>query len=152
MNNFNFTDKTEETIKTSIELAREYSHVQVSPVHFACALVEQTDGGDSLFRSLINKSGGEAVTAERNLKKLLVKLPAQDPAPTDLGFSPQAMKVIRAAHDIQQRQKDAYISQDHLILALFEDKQCENALNETGVNKKTIEIAIKQVRGYVGFL
>ncbi|CAG8530347.1 5072_t:CDS:2 [Paraglomus occultum] len=146
MNNFNFTDKTEETIKAAIELAREYSHVQVSSVHLACALIEPTDG-DSLFRSLINKSGGDAVAAERNLKKLLVKLPVQEPAPTDLGFSPQATKVFRAAHDIQQRQKDAYISQDHLILALFEDRQCENALNEAGVSKKTIEIAIKQVRG-----
>ncbi|CAB4415399.1 unnamed protein product [Rhizophagus irregularis] len=48
---------------------------------------------------------------------------------------------------VQQRQKDSYISQDHLILALTEDAQCLQAITESGVSKKSLEMAISQVRG-----
>ncbi|CAG8439420.1 1322_t:CDS:2 [Ambispora leptoticha] len=146
MNNYNFTDKAEKTIQTAIETAREYSHVQVQPAHIAVALLDSTDG-DSLFKSLINKAGGDPLTVERNFTKLLVRLPRQEPAPADISISPQASKVLRAAHDIQQKQKDSYISQDHLILALTEDPQSSQALSEAGVTKKALEVAITHVRG-----
>ncbi|CAG8486990.1 15898_t:CDS:2 [Acaulospora morrowiae] len=146
MNNYQFTDKTEKTLAAAFELAREYSHVQVTPAHLACALFDETDG-ESLIKNIINKAGGDATMAERSFKKTLARLPVQDPAPQDLSFSPQAGKVLRVAHDIQQRQKDSYISQDHLILALMEDPQSLKSFNEAGVDRKALEIAITQVRG-----
>jgi ATP-dependent Clp protease ATP-binding subunit ClpB len=144
--NYNFTDKAEKTLSAATQIAREYAHVQILPAHVACALLDETEG-DSLFKNIINKAGGDASTAERAFKKLVVRAPSQDPPPTDISLSPQAGKVIRNAHDIQQRQKDNYISQDHLILALAEDAQCLQALKESGITKKALEIAISQVRG-----
>ncbi|RGB25706.1 AAA ATPase domain-containing protein [Rhizophagus diaphanus] len=144
--NYNFTDKSEKTLAAAFQIARDYSHVQLIPAHIACALFDDTEG-ESLFKNIINKAGGDASSAERAFKKLVVRAPAQDPPPTDVSLSPQAGKVIRAAHDIQQRQKDSYISQDHLILALTEDAQCLQALTESGVSKKSLEMAISQVRG-----
>ncbi|PKY16612.1 P-loop containing nucleoside triphosphate hydrolase protein [Rhizophagus irregularis] len=144
--NYNFTDKSEKTLAAAFQIARDYSHVQLIPAHIACALFDDTEG-ESLFKNIINKLGGDASSAERAFKKLVVRAPAQDPPPTDVSLSPQAGKVIRAAHDIQQRQKDSYISQDHLILALTEDAQCLQALTESGVSKKSLEMAISQVRG-----
>lgn len=144
--NYNFTDKSEKTLAAAFQIARDYSHVQLIPAHIACALFDDTEG-ESLFKNIINKAGGDASSAERAFKKLVVRAPAQDPPPTDVSLSPQAGKVIRAAHDIQQRQKDSYISQDHLILALTEDAQCLQAITESGVSKKSLEMAISQVRG-----
>ncbi|CAB4373190.1 unnamed protein product [Rhizophagus irregularis] len=144
--NYNFTDKSEKTLAAAFQIARDYSHVQLISAHIACALFDDTEG-ESLFKNIINKAGGDASSAERAFKKLVVRAPAQDPPPTDVSLSPQAGKVIRAAHDIQQRQKDSYISQDHLILALTEDAQCLQALTESGVSKKSLEMAISQVRG-----
>ncbi|KAG9288892.1 hypothetical protein G9A89_019514 [Geosiphon pyriformis] len=146
MNNYNFTDKAEKIIANAFNNAKEHSHVQLAPAHIAVALFDDSEG-ESLFKSLINKAGGDPAAAERNFKKICVRLPSQDPPPTDLSLSPQTSKVIRAAHDIQQRQKDTYISQDHLILALTEDPQSLQALVEAGVTKKTLEIAITQIRG-----
>ncbi|CAG8797229.1 20781_t:CDS:2 [Gigaspora margarita] len=146
MNNYNFTDKAEKVIAAALQTARDYAHVQVTPAHLACSLFDDTDG-ESLMKNIINKAGGDATTAERNFKKILARLPAQDPAPTDISFSPQANKVIRTAHEIQQRQKDSYISQDHLILALTEDSQSLQSFKDAGVDKKSLERAITQVRG-----
>ncbi|CAG8595630.1 27894_t:CDS:2 [Racocetra persica] len=144
--NYNFTDKAEKVIANAIQIARDYSHVQVAPAHLACSLFDDSDG-ESLIKNIINKAGGDATTAERNFKKILARLPTQDPAPTDLTLSHQANKVVRTAYDIQQRQKDSFISQDHLILALTEDTQSLQAFKEAGVDKKGLERAINQVRG-----
>jgi len=146
MNNYNFTDKAEKTLSVATQIARDYAHVQILPAHIACALLDDTEG-ESLFKNIINKAGGDASTAERAFKKLVVRAPSQDPPPTDISLSPQAAKVIRGAHDIQQHQKDSYISQDHLILALAEDSQSLQALKEAGITKKPLEMAISQVRG-----
>src|SRR5436190_23675841 len=116
MNNYNFTDKAEKTLSVATQIARDYAHVQILPAHIACALLDTTDG-ESLFKNIINKAGGNASSAERAFKKLVVRAPAQDPPPNEVSMSPQASKLLRNAHDIQQRQKDSYISQDHLILA-----------------------------------
>ncbi|CAG8752615.1 25040_t:CDS:2 [Dentiscutata erythropus] len=146
MQNYNFTDRAEKVIAAALQTARDYSHVQVAPAHVACALFDDTEG-ESLMKNIINKAGGDATIAERNFKKILARLPSQDPAPTDLSLSPQANKVLRNAHEIQQRQKDSYISQDHLILALTEDTQSLQAFKDAGVDKKALERAITQVRG-----
>ncbi|CAG8561632.1 3952_t:CDS:2 [Gigaspora rosea] len=146
MNNYNFTDKAEKVIAAALQTARDYAHVQVTPAHLACALFDDTDG-ESLMKNIINKAGGDSIIAERNFKKILARLPAQDPAPNDISLSPQANKVIRTAHEIQQRQKDSYISQDHLILALTEDSQSLQSFKDAGVDKKSLERAITQVRG-----
>ncbi|CAG8438359.1 11337_t:CDS:2 [Funneliformis caledonium] len=146
MNNYKFTDKAEKTIAAAYQIAQEYAHVQLIPAHIACALIDDATG-ESLFKNIINKAGGDASSAERAFRKLVVRAPSQDPPPSEVSLSPQASKVIRGAHDIQQRQKDSYISQDHLILALADDSQTLQALTESGVTKKALEIAITQVRG-----
>src|SRR5581483_10770191 len=122
MNNYKFTDKVEKTLAAAFQIARDNANVQLIPAHIASALLDTTDG-ESLFKNIINKAGGNAAVAERAFKKLVVRAPTQDPPPDDVSLSPQASKVIRSAHDIQQNQKDSYISQDHLILALTEDNQ-----------------------------
>ncbi|RHZ88529.1 hypothetical protein Glove_22g27 [Diversispora epigaea] len=146
MNNYKFTDKSQKTLEAALQLAREYSHVQVSPIHFACALFDDPEG-ESLIKNVINKAGGESITAERGFKKALVKIPTQDPPPEEVSLNNQAKKVLRTAYDIEQRQKDSFISQDHLILALTEDAQSMKIFVEAGVDKKSLERAINQVRG-----
>ncbi|CAI2185984.1 10392_t:CDS:2, partial [Funneliformis geosporum] len=146
MNNYKFTDKAEKTIAAAYQIAQEYAHVQLIPAHIACALLDDVTG-ESLFKNIINKAGGDASLAVRAFMKLVVRAPSQDPPPSEVSLSPQASKIIRGAHDIQQRQKDSYISQDHLILALADDPQSLQALKDSGVTKKALEIAITQVRG-----
>ncbi|TPX66965.1 hypothetical protein SpCBS45565_g04145 [Spizellomyces sp. 'palustris'] len=144
MNPENFTDKTTAILNRAQELAREFGHVQLAPVHIASALFDDDDG---LIRSIITKAGGDPALAERKLKSLLVRQPTQDPPPDQISFHPNTMKVLRMADDIRKKQKDTHLSIDHLILALMEQSDIMGALSEAGVTKKALENAIQQVRG-----
>lgn len=89
--NFEFTDKTQESIAAAIQLAKDYSHAQgmstfrlysvsrgsrcpsVHPAHIAAALLNEEgtggsvpgslsgNGKSSLFSSVIQKAGGDPV-------------------------------------------------------------------------------------------
>ncbi|KAJ3300824.1 hypothetical protein HK104_000017 [Borealophlyctis nickersoniae] len=144
MNPENFTDKTTETISKAQSLAQEFAHVQLSPVHLASALCDAEDG---LFKSIIQKAGGDPAVAERRLKSAMVKLPTQDPPPEQVGLHPNTLKVLRSADEIRKKQKDSHLSVDHLMLALADQPEIQNALKDAGVTKKSLENAITQVRG-----
>lgn len=71
--NFEFTDKTEETVSAAVQLAKDYANAQVHPAHLAFALLNEGAGGEppgglagnsqtSLFSSVIQKAGGDSVS------------------------------------------------------------------------------------------
>jgi len=57
------------------------------------------------------------------------------------------LKLLRAAQNIQKRQKDSYIAQDHIIAAFVEDPILKEALKEAGVTVKAFETAVQQTAG-----
>ncbi|KAJ3410463.1 hypothetical protein HDV05_003725 [Chytridiales sp. JEL 0842] len=139
-----FTDKTAQLITKSQDLARDFGHATINPVHFLAALFEDEDG---LFKSLLSKAGADPVVVERKVKSKLVQFPAQTPAPDEVSFSGTAVKVLRNADDIRKKQKDSHVAVDHVILALLEDKESMTVLHDGGVNKKALEQAVASVRG-----
>ncbi|KAG0333465.1 hypothetical protein BG000_009138, partial [Podila horticola] len=149
MNNFQFTEKTEKTIGQAQELAREFSNSQITPTHFVSAMLDETEDGpgSSLLRSIINKAGGIPEEIERAFKKLLVRLPTQNPAPMDISLSPQAGQILRKAQEHQKKQKDSFISIDHVILALMDDAPTWKVFTDHGITKTAFENAISQTRG-----
>ena len=72
MSNFDFTDKTEQTIAAAIQLAKDYANAQVQPAHIAFTLLNEDHSnpgglsgasGASLFSSVIEKAGGDPVSS-----------------------------------------------------------------------------------------
>ncbi|KAF9926694.1 hypothetical protein FBU30_003770 [Linnemannia zychae] len=149
MNNFQFTEKTEKTLGKAQELAREYSNSQITPVHIINAMLDEAEEGPgtSLLKSILNKSGAIPEEIERSFKKLLVRLPTQNPAPVDISFSPQSIQVIRKAQEHQKKQKDSFISVDHVILAMMDDPTVWKVFSDSGISKTAFENAVSQVRG-----
>ncbi|KAG1042608.1 hypothetical protein G6F43_011858 [Rhizopus delemar] len=146
MSGMNFTDKVEKTLGRAQSLAREFGNSQIMPAHIACALFDETEG-TPLFKSILEKTGVETTAVERGYKKLLVHLPSQDPAPTEISLSPQTGKLLRHAEKHMKDQKDTFISIDHLILALADEDSSFRPMQEAGVTKKALEAAVAQVRG-----
>ncbi|PFH54470.1 hypothetical protein AMATHDRAFT_135008 [Amanita thiersii Skay4041] len=160
MNNLDFTDKAQQSIADAIQLAKDYSNVQVQPAHLAFALINEpqsVDGipgglssgsaGTPLFVTIISRAGGEAVTVKRSLQKIIVNSPVQTPPPDDIAFSPALLKVIKEANSLQKTMHDSYIAQDHLLLALIKDPKISAGLKELGLTEATLKTAIEQVRG-----
>jgi hypothetical protein len=65
----------------------------------------------------------------------------------DISLSPQAGQILRKAQEHQKKQKDSFISIDHVILALMDDAASWKVFTDHGVTKTAFENAISQTRG-----
>ena len=159
-----FTDRGQKALADAHELAQQYSHSQILPLHLAVSLLDPpideskdqqqtmnaSHSGSSapLFKQVIERAHGDPQMLDRAMKKALVRLPSQDPPPENVSISPQFSKVLRSASELQKIQKDSFIAIDHLITALAQDPSIQKCLAEANIpNTKLIESAIQQIRG-----
>ncbi|KAJ7092720.1 P-loop containing nucleoside triphosphate hydrolase protein [Mycena epipterygia] len=154
--NFDFTDKAQESLAASLQLAKDYANAQVHPAHVASVLLNEGAGdaipgglahNTSLFASVISRAGGDPAIVKRAVQKSIVRLPTQSPPPDETTLSSQTLKVLRDAQGLQKQMHDSYIAQDHLLLALLKDSSIAAILKEASLNEATLKTAIEQVRG-----
>ncbi|MCJ1308582.1 Heat shock protein hsp98 [Agyrium rufum] len=156
--NLQFTDRAQKSLSDAHELAQQYSHSQILPLHLAVSLLdppldESKDNQnnppqESLFKQVVQRSHGDPQLLDRSLKKALVRLPSQDPPPEHVSISPSFSKVLRAAGELQKIQKDSFVAVDHLITALAQDASIQRCLADGNIpNTKLIDTAIQQIRG-----
>lgn len=159
-----FTDRAAKALGDAANLAEQYAHSQILPVHLAVALFDppadeskdqqttvnasQSHASAPLFKQVVERAHGDVQLLDRSLKKALVRLPSQDPPPEHVTMSPGLSKVIRSAAELQKTQKDSFVAIDHLITALAQDPKIQEALREANIpNTKLIDSAIQQIRG-----
>lgn len=159
-----FTEKAQKALTDAHELAQQYSHSQIIPLHLAVSLLDppvdeskdqqqsmnatHTSGAAPLFKQVVERAHGDAQQLDRALKKALVRLPSQDPPPEHVSISPQFNKALRSANELSKTQKDSFVAQDHLIQALSQDPSIQRCLADANVpNTKLIDSAIQQMRG-----
>ncbi|TCD71541.1 hypothetical protein EIP91_008922 [Steccherinum ochraceum] len=150
--NMDFTDKTQETLAASIQLAKDYAHAQVQPAHIAFALLNEgsadgSPGQNSLFSSVISRAGGDPAVVKRGIQKVIVRLPSQTPPPEETTIGSATAKVLREAEALRKTMHDSYIAQDHLLAALLKDPSITAVLKEAGLTEATLKTAIEQIRG-----
>ncbi|KAI4859322.1 heat shock protein [Hypoxylon rubiginosum] len=155
-----FTDRGKKALEDAMALAEQYAHSQLLPVHLAVSLLDpppdlskdqqNTTPGttNSLFRQVVERAHGDPQLFDRALKKMLVRLPSQDPPPETVAMAPSFSNVLRKAQEMQKTQKDTYIAVDHLITALAEDASISAALKESNIPKpKLVQEAVQTIRG-----
>lgn len=159
-----FTDRAQKALADAHDLAQQYSHSQILPLHLAVSLLDppideskdqqqkvnasHAASSAPLFRQVIERAHGDPQLLDRAMKKALVRLPSQDPPPEHISVSPQFSKILRAANDLQKTQKDSYIAIDHLITSLAQDSSIQKCLADANIpNTKLIDTAIQQIRG-----
>lgn len=159
-----FTDRGQKALADAHELAQQYAHSQILPLHLAVSLLDppideskdqqqtmnasHTSGNAPLFRQVVDRAHGDPQQLDRVMKKALVRLPSQDPPPEHVSISPQFSKVLRGANELQKTQKDSFIAVDHLIQALSQDPSVQRYLADANIpNTKLIDSAIQQIRG-----
>jgi len=144
MNLDNLTDKAQEAIQASHELAVEHGHSQLTPLHLAAALFAEDNG---LASSIATKAKVDPVNVRRELQRAVIRLPSQDPAPTTVPPSQSFLKVIRDAQALRKKQGDTHLAVDHLLIALCDDKDVIACLAAADLTKHALEEAVKSVRG-----
>lgn len=155
----NFTDRANKALADAMALAEQHDHPQLLPIHLTLALLDpppdlskdQQNGNNnpqSLLRQVVERSQGDAQAFQRALKKALVRLPSQNPAPERIDMSPAFTKVLKGAHELQKTQKDSFIAADHLIIALSLDPTIQVLMAEGNMkSQKVVQDAVQQIRG-----
>jgi ATP-dependent Clp protease ATP-binding subunit ClpA len=84
---------------------------------------------------------------ERTVNKALVRTPSQNPAPQQINPSYALGEVLKKCSKIKQSQKDSFIAQDHILLALLEDSSIQTLLKEAGVTVEGLKQQALSLRG-----
>jgi ATP-dependent Clp protease ATP-binding subunit ClpB len=139
-----FTLKAQEAVEAAQAEARKRDHQYIHAEHLLLALLAQQDG---VARSLLKKIGASPEKiAERTLAEV-AKLPSVEGGQVYLGQP--LLKVFDKAEAEAQKLKDEFISGEHLLIALAEEKSAgtQKILREAGVTREAVLSAIKDVRG-----
>jgi len=142
-----FTLKAQEAIQASQQVAERFGNQQIEPEHLMRAILEQKEG---VIPPLLGKIGTNQAQLVEAFEAAIDKLPKVSGASMgQLYISPRTKNVLDKAFEEAEQMKDEYVSLEHILLAVTEEKEGEAAriLAEAGVTRDTILKALVDIRG-----
>ncbi len=141
-----FTLKSQEAIQKASALANENGQPEVLPIHLLMALVEDREG---IIVPLLQKIGVPTEQLVSSARQVIDKLPKVSGATSEPGLSSGMQKVLNDASKEAQDFKDEYVSTEHLLLALAQNKKdpAQMLLASLGATRDAILQALTSVRG-----
>ncbi|MEI7906964.1 MAG: Clp protease N-terminal domain-containing protein, partial [Bacteroidota bacterium] len=143
--NFNkFTLKSQESVQNAQEIATSYGNQSLEPEHLLAALVQDSRG---IIMPLLQKLGANVNYVKIKINEVIEKLPKVSGAQQFISTSLQ--KVFEQAQKETENLKDDYVSTEHLLLALLDQKNNGGVklLIDQGITKDGVMKALKEVRG-----
>ncbi len=145
--NFNkLTVKAQEAFQSAIEIAQNYGNQVIEPEHLLASLIQKSGG---LADTIMKKTGGNINAIKLKINESLESLPKVSGAGVgNQQMSQNTAKLLDNAADEAQKLQDEYVSTEHLLIALSEDKgKAGQLLRDNGVSKNSVLTALKEVRG-----
>ena len=142
------TQKSQEALQRAQSLALELDHADVDAEHLLLALLEPRDG---LFARLLARLEVDPESLERALRRALADRPTvagQRAEPDKVYITQRLQKCLVRAERQAERMQDAYVSIEHLALALIEEGEAGVAgrlLREAGVRRDAFLNALSGV-------
>ena len=146
MNLQKFTEKAQQAILSTADLAREYGHAVVEPEHLLVTLCGQSEGVvPAVLKALSIDPDGLAREARAGLERLPRVSGGSEP-----GLSPRLRTVVDTATAEARTMQDDYVSTEHLLLGLVKETGRSAAaalLTGKGVTPDRVLEALTRVRG-----
>ena len=141
-----FTLRGQEAIQAGIELAERNQNQQVEPEHLLCAMLDQPEG---TVRPLLGKLGANIQVIKNDCEAAVARFPRVQGG--QQYFSSRLSQVFTAAQKQADEMQDEYVSTEHLLLAIADDKTGDagKILRQHGVTRDDLMKVIEQTRGGV---
>ncbi|MFZ1986271.1 MAG: ATP-dependent chaperone ClpB [Desulfatitalea sp.] len=140
-----FTIKSQELIQSAQNLAARLHNQQIEPEHLLSAMLTEKEG---VARAILRKLGvsPEAVAQEATLA--LDRLPKVSGG-GEAYLSPRSRALLEAAFAEAAKMKDEYVSIEHLLLAVVDEKSGEarKILQRYSVTRENILKVLMEIRG-----
>jgi ATP-dependent Clp protease ATP-binding subunit ClpB len=140
-----FTIKAQEAFDDARNITLDNNQQQLDVEHLMLALINQKEG---LTLKILQKLGANVSGIIGRLEEEIDKIPRV--AGAEQFYMPQRISnVVEAAFDEMKQLKDEYLSTEHLLLAISDEKHgiSSDILKENGATKDTILKALKELRG-----
>ncbi|MDA0990035.1 MAG: ATP-dependent chaperone ClpB [Verrucomicrobia bacterium] len=144
------TQKAQEALQAAQVLATRHGHQELDGEHLLLALLEQESG---LVSRLVERAGANLPTLTAQLEQALAKRPRVSGGASEAGkiyVTQRFNRLLVKAGDEAKRLKDAYVSVEHMLLALVDEGKGSDAgriLVDQGVDHKSTLEAMKAIRG-----
>jgi ATP-dependent Clp protease ATP-binding subunit ClpB len=141
-----FTHNSQKAFVKAQEIARKKRNNEITDLHLLLALVSDFEGVIGEILKKIEVSPSEIA---KKTESQINKLPTLSEPPSKGYISTVLHRVVENAKEVAEKMGDEYVSREHLLLGLLDIAQSAAAtiLNESGVSRKKVRDALKEVRG-----
>ncbi|HEY3759904.1 MAG TPA: Clp protease N-terminal domain-containing protein [Solirubrobacteraceae bacterium] len=159
------TIKSQEALAAAVRVAQARRNPQVTPAHLLAVLLEtgieaaenpsdassaSGSGAGGVVLPVLAKLGTSLPALRAETSRALEELPHLSESSSTEGGQPSAelTAVLQAAEQEAHQLSDQYVSTEHLLLALAEDKSpAGRALRAVGASRERLLQALAEVRG-----
>src|SRR6266700_1323841 len=140
------TVKAAEALQQAGTLARTRGNPVLNDAHLFHALLSQDDG---IVVPLLQKAGLNVAQLKADTERELERFPTQQGAAAEPTLSREVSRGLDRADEEAKSLGDAYVSTEHLLLALAEEKgtTAKQLLSAAGVSRDDVLAALAAVRG-----
>jgi len=139
------TNQLQIAISDAQSLALGKDHNFIEPVHLLSALLNQKNGS---VRGLITQAGANLSMLTKATTRELSAIATVDGVGADIHMSNDLARVLNLADKLSQKEKDAYVSSEWVLLAMLDTKLAvSRLLQEAGLDKTSLQAGIEQLRG-----
>ena len=140
------TVKAAEALQQAGTLARSRGNPVVNDAHLFAALLAQED---SIVVPLLQKTGLNVTQLQAETDRELARFPTQSGSGTEPTLSRELTRALDRADEEAKALGDAFVSTEHLLLALAEEKGtiARQLLTAGGQNRDDLLAALQGVRG-----
>ncbi|MCK4929069.1 MAG: AAA family ATPase, partial [Methanosarcinales archaeon] len=140
-----FTIKAQDVFADAQDITQDNNQQQLDVEHLLLALINQKEG---LTLQILQRLGANVHGIISRLDEEIGKVPKVGGA-GQLYMSPRVNTIVDAAFEEMKQLKDEYLSTEHLLLAIADEKGgiSSQILKENGASKDIILKALREVRG-----
>src|SRR5579859_2347860 len=144
-----FTVKSQEAIQQATETASQHGNPELLPIHILAALLQDREG---IITPVITRLGANPANVLSQLTERIARLPkVSGGGVAEARLSASTQKILDQAFKEADKFKDEYVSTEHLLLAIAEDKdrsdEAQQILAQAGVTYDAILKALTTIRG-----
>src|ERR671927_426787 len=140
------TIKGQEALRDAGELARSRGNPVVNDAHLFAALLGQDEG---VVQPLLQKAGLNVTAIRQEVEREIGRFPTQAGGGAEPSLSRELQRVFDRADAEAKKLDDAYVSTEHLLLAMADEKgtTARAVLSAHGVGPDELRAALQEVRG-----
>jgi len=135
----------QEALQAALGIAADADAGQVQPVHLLKALLSS---GERNISAIVERVGVDPISIESQVDNAIAKQPKVSGGMSQMGIGNDLLKVGDAAEKLASKMGDSYVTSEHLLCAIADDKSdAGSILKSSGITGKRVQEAYAELRG-----